>query len=206
MVAGFLFCGMFGIKRFTFTKTPAQVNLENVVSISELKNFCRIDHTADDTLLSTLRAAAVGYVEEYTNTLVGTYSCVGYSDRWQPLLFGVGPLPTTQTISVSYLANNGGDYQSLDSSKYFTDFVSMPARIGFDETPMLADDELNAVKIQFVAGHPDNAVPDAMVHAIQMLVAGMYEQRSPEIVGTISTQSQFGVRALLAPHRIIFAQ
>lgn len=182
------------------------MNLDNVVTVSELKEFLRIDHSADDTLLSALRAAAVGYVEEYTNTLVGTYSCVGYSDRWQSLVFPVGPLTDGQNISVSYLATNGGDYTNLDSTQYFTDFVSRPARIRFDDPPTLADDELNAVKITFVAGFIDNAVPDSFVHAIKMLVANMYEQRSPEIVGTISTQSQFGVRALLSPHRIIFAQ
>lgn len=206
MVAGFLFCHMFGIKRFTFTKSATQVDLDDVVSVSELKNFLRVEHTADDTLLATMRAAAVAYVEEYTNTLIGTYSCVGYSDRWQPLMFPVGPVTDGQTIVVSYLASNGGTYQTLPATKYFTDFVSQPARIRFDEVPTLADDELNAIKIEFVAGHIDNAVPDSMKHAIYMLVAGMYEQRSPEIVGTISTQSQFGVRALLAPHRIIFAQ
>lgn len=197
---------MFGIKRFSFTKTPAQVNLDNVVTIAELKNFLRIDHSADDTLLSTLRSAAVAYVEEYTNTLIGTYTCVGYSDTWQPLLFPVGPLPQTQTLTISYLANNGGTYQTLAATKFFADFISQPARIRFDEVPTLADDELNRVKIQFVAGFTDNAVPKSMVHGIYMLVANMYEQRSSEIVGTISQQSQFGVRALLAPHRIIFAQ
>jgi len=190
----------------SFSKTAANVNLDAVASVAELKNFLRVEHTADDALLLHIRKSAVEYVEQYTNCLVGRYTCVGYSDGFYSQHFPVGPV--VEISSVEYLANDGGAYVSLNASKYFADFDLSPARIRFYNTPALAENELNRVKISFTAGHSttSDAVPPSMAHAVYMLAANMYEQRLPEVVGTISSATQFGVRALLAPHRIMFAQ
>lgn len=180
------------------------MDLDNVVSVAELKNFLRIEHSADDTLLSHIRAAAVAYVEEYTNTAIGNNTFVGYAPNWSPVALPVGPV--TEVSAVAYLANNGGTYTDLGTGFYFTDTDARPARIRFVDAPTLADDELNRVKITWRGGYADTAVPSTIVHAIYMLAANMYEQRQPEVVGTISSATQFGVAALLAPHRIIYAQ
>ena len=194
---------MNGPKKFSFTATPAAGrNLDNVVTVAEIKSFLRVEHSVDDALLVRIRTAAVEYVQEYTNTLIGPHACVGYSDRWRTTQIPVGPV--TLINGVSYLAENGGSYQTLDSGYWFGDIDAKPARIRFLSPPTLAADEFNAVKIDFSAGFTD--VPASMVHAIYMLSANMYEQRLPEVVGTITTATKFGVDSLLSTHRIIFAQ
>jgi len=199
----FLFCGMYGPKKFSFTATPAAGrNLDNVVTVAEIKSFLRVEHSVDDALLVRIRDAAVEYVQEYTNTLVGPHSCVGYSDGWRTTMIPVGPV--TLVNGISYLAQNGGSYLTLDTGYWFTDTDAKPARVRFLSPPSLASDEFNAVKISFSAGFTD--VPASMVHAIFMLAANMYEQRLPEVVGTITSATKYGVESLLSTHRIIFAQ
>lgn len=190
----------------SFSKTVANVNLDAVASVAEIKNFLRVEHTADDALLTHIRKSAVEYVEQYTNTLIGRYTCVGYADGFTAQHFPVGPV--AEISSVEYLGRDAGDYATLSTTKYFADLDATPARIRFHDTPTLAENEFNRVKITFTAGHSTQsaAVPPSMAHAVYMLAANMYEQRLPEVVGTISSATQFGVRALLAPHRIIFAQ
>lgn len=191
-------------KRISYNRTSVSVNLDNVVSVAELKNFLRVEHTADDALIRHIRDAAVAYVEEYTNTAIGTATWTAYADRFVPLALPVGPV--SAITSISYLATNGGTYETLGTGYYFPDLDGKPARIRFVDAPTLADDELSAVKIVFTGGFADTDVPAAIVHAIYMLTANMYEQRLPEVVGTISSATQFGIAALLAPHRIIYAQ
>lgn len=194
---------MIGPKKFSFTATPAAGrNLDNVVTVAEIKSFLRVEHTVDDLLLVHIRDAAVEYVQEYTNTLIGPHSCVGYSDGWQTTIIPVGPI--TLVNGIKYLSENGGSYQTLDTGYWFTDIDAKPSRVRFLSPPSLAPNEFNRVKIEFSAGF--NTVPASMVHAIYMLAANMYEQRLPEVVGTITSATKYGVESLLSTHRIIFAQ
>lgn len=201
----FLFCDM-ATRKFSYSRilSPGLTDFDNVVTVAELKSFLRVEHTADDTLLDAMRMAAIGYVEEYTNQFIGTYAVTGYVNTWATVPIPVGPVNAVN--SVEYLATNGGSFQTLSTSNWYADTVSQPARIKFVEPPTLADDEWNRIKINATVGIDDDSVPDVMVHAIKMLVANMYEIRTPEVVGTISSQTQFGVRALLSSHRIVFAQ
>lgn len=190
----------------SFSKTASAVDLDAVATVAELKNFLRVEHTADDSLLTHIRKSAVEYVEQYTNTLVGGYACTGYSDGFYSQYFPIGPVAAI--ASVEFLGADGGDYSTLSTTKYFVDLDLNPARIRFYDTPKLAENEFNRVKINFSAGFNTSTddVPPSFAHAVYMLAANMYEQRLPEVVGTISSATQFGVRALLAPHRIMFAQ
>jgi uncharacterized phiE125 gp8 family phage protein len=46
-------------------------------------------------------------------------------------------------------------------------------------------------------------VPAPVKHAVLLLVAHLYEQRTPEITGTIVAKVAFAVDALLSPYRLV---
>ena len=47
------------------------------------------------------------------------------------------------------------------------------------------------------------SVSEPSSHAIKLLVSHMYDQRSPEIAGMMTTKLKLGLESLLNPYRIV---
>ena len=182
--------------------TPSSpVDLDNVVTLAELKTYLRVDNTVEDALITSLRAAAVGYIEEYVNGKIGISVAVGSLDYFVNSVFPVGPV--TGISSVTYL-DVSGDPQTLSSNRYYYDATSEPARIAFHDVPSLETYALARVTIGFNVGYSIDAVPDPIVTALRMLVAHYYENRRAVTSGAaIPRTVPLGVESLLAPYRVI---
>jgi len=184
--------------------TGAAVDQDTIITVADLKAHMRVTHTAEDTLISALRSAAISWVEEHCNIKLGSYTARGYLPGFYNSYIPIGPV--TAVTEVKYQTTADTDYTTdlttLVAGNWFTDTISQPARIAFRDYPNVYEYALTPVVVSFTAGY--GTVPAPVLQAIRLLVAHMYENRQEEIVGTITTRLKFGLDALLNPFRIIY--
>jgi len=184
--------------------TGAAVDLDTIITVADLKAHMRVTHTAEDTLISALRSAAISWVEEHCNIKLGSYTALGYLPGFYNSYIPIGPV--TAVTEVKYQTTADTDYTTdlttLVAGNWFTDTISQPARIAFRDYPNVYEYALTPVVVSFTAGY--STMPAPVLQAIRLLVAHMYENRQEEIVGTITTRLKFGLDALLNPFRIIY--
>ena len=72
---------------------------EQIISTAELKKHLRVTHALEDSLIEAARLAAISYVENYCNVLLGSYSATGYLRDWRYATFPVGPLSAVLIVS-----------------------------------------------------------------------------------------------------------
>ena len=184
--------------------TGAAVDQDTIITVADLKAHMRVTHTAEDTLISALRSAAISWVEEHCNIKLGSYTARGYLPGFYNAYLPIGPV--TAISEVKYQTTADKDYDSdlttLAATNWYTDTISQPARIAFRDSPNTYEYALTPVVVTFTAGY--STMPAPVLQAIRLLVAHMYENRQEEITGTISTRLKFGLEALLNPFRIIY--
>lgn len=183
--------------------TGQTVVLDNIVTVDELKAYMRVTHTAEDTLITALRLAAIAYVEEHCNIKLGTYNMRGYLPGFYNAYFPMGPVQAV--TEVKYQTTEDKTYSNLTTlgtTNWYTDLISQPSRIAFRDYPNVYEYALTPVVVTFSAGY--TTVPTPVVHAIKLLVSTMYENRQDEVTGTITSRLKFGLDALLNPFRIIY--
>ena len=184
--------------------TGAAVDLDTIITVADLKAHMRVTHTAEDTLISALRSAAISWVEEHCNIKLGSYTALGYLPGFYNSYIPIGPV--TAVTEVKYQTTADTDYTTdlttLVAGNWFTDTISQPARIAFRDYPNVYEYALTPVVVSFTAGY--STMPAPVLQAIRLLVAHMYENRQEEITGTITTRLKFGLDALLNPFRIIY--
>ena len=184
--------------------TGAAVDQDTIITVADLKAHMRVTHTAEDTLISALRSAAISWIEEHCNIKLGSYTARGYLPGFYNAYIPIGPV--TAITEVKYQTTADKDYASdlstLAAGNWYTDTISQPARIAFRDYPQVYDYALMPVVVTFTAGY--STMPAPLLQAIRLLVADMYENRQEEITGTITTRLKFGLDALLNPFRIIY--
>lgn len=118
-------------------------------------------------------------------------------------------LPRGQTDSlasdaVKYIDANGVQ-QTLAASVYTLDNVNVPARVrlAYDQAWPMTRDQWDAVRIQYVVGWASAAaVPAPLIQAMLILIAAMYEFRTPEVEAVLAKVG-FSVDALMQPYRLV---
>ena len=171
-----------------------------IVSLADMKEFLRVDHSDEDTTITALINAGTQSCQDYTNRHFVVSAFNLYLDDFYNCDFDIGPV--VSITSVVY-QDSADAQQTLAASKYWADFKREPGRIRFDSPPDTYDDAFNVVTI---AGTLGEVPQQPIVHAIKMLVAHYYENRRAVVVGTMTSEMPLGVAALLNPYRIIAAK
>lgn len=184
----------------TLTTTGTE---DDIVTVAELKAHLRVLHTSEDGLIGALRTAAINWVEEHCNVKLRSYTARGYLPAFYNSYIPVGPV--TAISEVKYQTTADKDYDTdlstLDSSLWYSDEISQPARIAFRDVPSVYEYALTPVVVSFTYGYTE--VPEPMVQAIRLLVAHFYENRQEEVTH-ITSRLKFGLEALLNPYRVIY--
>ncbi|MGB0141595.1 MAG: head-tail connector protein [Luminiphilus sp.] len=173
---------------------------EQIISTAELKKHLRVTHSLEDTLIEAARLAAISYVENYTNVLLGSYSATGYLRTWQFASFPVGPLTAVGAVKYD---DASGTEQTFSASSVHYDINREPAQIYFQDVPSHEDYNLTPVRVEFTAGFAPADIPETIISAIKLIVGHLYDMRTDEVTGTITTRIKLGTDALLNAHRII---
>ncbi len=171
------------------------------VSLSQAKAHLRVDVDDEDTLLTSLIAAARLHVEAYTQRVFITQTWSIYLDKWpqgQPLCLPISPIQSVTEINLFATDNTS---VAVDPTGYVVDALSAPPRIlwrgaGSGPRPGRA---LNGIEIIVIAGYGNDAtqVPQPIRQAILMLIAQWFEHRSPPTLNEPDETMPPGVTALL---------
>lgn len=196
------------------------------VTTAVAKLHLRVDHSTDDALIDTLCAAAREYVEAATQRKLITQTWDLKLDRFpvrsqryhdtayvpqvtgQPAI--VLPfLPVASITSVTYTAEDGTS-TVLNSALYTTDILSGPdagrVRIvpAYEQSWPATRAVINAVVVRFICGYgtAGTAVPGGLMAAMKLLIGHWYTNRESVNVGTISSELQQGVDALIWQYKV----
>jgi uncharacterized phiE125 gp8 family phage protein len=178
------------------TGTP---DLDAVISVADLKEHLRVDHSDEDTLIEAYRDAAIKWVEDYCNTRLGDVTAVYHMDAFHTTTIPVAPVSAIS--SVTYL-DQAGDSQTLGTGYYWFDLKRQPARITFDNAPDVFDDTYNAVQVNMTIGYAEASIPTPIVHAVRLMAANLYEQRQP-VTHSQMYEVPMGLHSILSPYRTV---
>jgi uncharacterized phiE125 gp8 family phage protein len=177
------------------------------ISTAEVKAQCRIDDSDSDTLLTSLIASAVSYLDGWSGILgrclVSQTWRQDYDDfRWCMRL----PLfPVASITSVKYLDTSAAQ-QTIDAANYTLRNDDRGAYVEFKSTysfPAL-NVESAPISITYECGSAAADVPQAIKLGMLLLVAHWYENREASVPGAGGIMKlPFAVDALLAPFRRI---
>jgi hypothetical protein len=116
-----------------------------------------------------------------------------------------GHLATAPAVAITYLDENGAT-QTLSSAVYRVEGTANDQHLGRiwlarNQQWPNTDSQFDAVKVQYTVGWDTPAdVPFPIQQAILVVLAQMYEHRTPEIESRLS-ESEFTSTALISPYR-----
>ena len=169
----------------------------------------RMNVKLDDALVDSLLLAARHWVEQATGLRLITQTLVARFDACPadgaPLLLPITPVASVVSV-VSYDTSNAAT--TLTAAAYLADTTSAPPRIALNSGSAWpsALRAVNALEVTCVAGYGASgaSVPQPILHALLMLMAFLYDQRSAIGVdpGLTIAEMPFGPRALLGPYKV----
>lgn len=200
----------------------ASPGLEPVLP-ADLRLFCRIDSTVEDTLLTLLISAARRYAEMYTGrsfvtqawrlvldsfpgpSLVGVPYGVPYSLPGHAILLERSPLQAV--TGITYLAMDG-TWQTMQGTDYTVDASGALPRITpvFGKIWPIPLPQIGAVRVDYTAGYGPAAadVPEGLRHWIMLRAATLYENREEvAIMNRGKVEPLPFVDGLLDPYRLV---
>jgi uncharacterized phiE125 gp8 family phage protein len=172
------------------------------ISLQEAKEHLRVDGDEENSLINSLIITARDFVEKRTGRALVTQKIELTLDEW-PANEIILPMPPVQSIdSIVYKDKNNIEHV-LDSSGYFSDLDSEPARIVPNESwPSVELYPVGAIKVRYTAGYDTASVPTSLKQAMLLLIGTWYENREAVLVGNTANQIPFTVDALIWPYRM----
>lgn len=176
------------------------------VTLTEVKDQLRVEHTDDDTLINRLINVAVAYTD-----VQGALGHAMITQKWgqwvnstppQTVKLLLGPLIAVTAVKY-YDANGTLQTDTLSNYEIFgTEFSStIGPKEGFAWP--VTQDRPDAIRIEYTIGYGSATtdIPETLRHALMMLIAHWYEHRENELVGSISKNIPYGFDALMDMHR-----
>ena len=174
------------------------------ITLANAKLHLRVDHSADDDLITALIKAARRWCELYQNRAYITQTITARLDSFSDTIALPKP-PLISVTSVKYYDSNG-DQQTLDSSYYDVDTTSTPGKItlAYGMSWPTIRDVHHCIEIIYSSGYGAAAdVPETVTQAMYLLIGHLYEHR--ESVSEIKLEEvPMGIKSLLDLERIIY--
>lgn len=145
------------------------------VTVAELNSHLRLNDTSEDALLAAFITTARTIFEEATGRAVVT---TGFRQHVPTLNAPVHLMkyPLGTITAVKYYDTNG-TLQTANPSTYYTDTVSVPAQVWFDNYPSTSTTKKPAAYVEFTAGWATATVPETVKLAIKLLAGHFYHNR-----------------------------
>ena len=168
-----------------------------VLSRSEVKNYLKVDVTTDDTLIDTLITAARQWIENHCalgllpQTILETFD-----ELPAPGVLRLGVSPVRDVSAITYLDTAGAE-QTLSTSIYKADTVSLPARIirRSGQTWPVVNEEKSAASAIYTVGYDNaSAVPAPIRQAMLLTIADMYDNRT-DYIKKLPTAAEYMLQA-----------
>ena len=164
-----------------------------VWTLSEVKNYLKVDTSADDTLITTLLQSAREVAERYLNQALITQTITEKLDRLSNPTIYLSVSPVMSVSSFQY-ADSQNTTQTYNASNYIVDTFDKPARLSlaYGKTWPTLYGNINDVTITYTAGYGSTAasVPMQIRQAILMMIADSYDNRE-DYVKKLPTASEY---------------
>ncbi len=172
------------------------------LSLVEAKNYLRVNHGADDTLIASMIAAARMQVEAHTRRALLTQTWRIVLDRWPSSGAVEVPVSPLREVLAARVRDQAGAAQELDPEIFIANTAAAPGRIQFDAGRVMQPVRTVAgIEIDVEAGYGEAAdVPAPLVQAIRLLLARAYEYRGERETAPVLPE---GIAGLLAPYRVV---
>jgi uncharacterized phiE125 gp8 family phage protein len=155
------------------------------VSLAEAKIHLRVDHDADDALITSLIKTAREWCESYSGNKFITQTLTLKLHRFENVM-RLPYIPASTLKSFQYV-DTAGTTQTVSSDVYVYDTDSKPAqiRLAYNQTWPTPRADNNVITIVYDAGYGvAAAVPDVFKAAIFLVLAAYYEGRDGQPVKT----------------------
>ena len=167
------------------------------VTLAEAKLFLRVDQTAEDSLITTLIAAAREAVEVGCGRALITRRVRESLDIWRRdsvggAVLGLGPV--TNIVAVRLIADNGSQ-SVIDPARYRLEGAGDRPRLVFEAGVPATLRSAGGIEIDYDAGYAASAasLPVALRLATLQVIGALYEARQGE------SSIPEAARALMAP-------
>lgn len=174
------------------------------LSLADAKGFLRVEHDADDAIITSLVSAARNHVEALTRCALIAQTWRLVLDRWPDggrIKLRIGPLRSLAAVRVF---NAAGEASTVDPEAFVIDRAAgVIAAPGWSLPPpgrSVAGIELD---IEMGFGETPSDVPPRLLQAIRMLVAHWYENRGLIAIGQSVAIMPASVNAMIASHRVL---
>ena len=171
------------------------------LTVADMKDFLRVTHDAEDSLIALLVTTARQMVESLTGRLLLTQDWRLTLDAWPPSGLILPPLAPVASLIAARLRHGDGSESAIAPSTFTLRGDRAPPVIGFARGAVPGPDRpLGGIELDLRLGYGAGGaqVPADLVQAVRLLAAHLYEHR--DMAGS-TTLPPDPVRALLAPYR-----
>lgn len=176
------------------------------VTLTEAKQWLRVDDASDDTRITALITAARAHVESIIKRQLIQVASVLYLDSF----FGADsinlPYPPLVDVQTVEYRDSAGTYQSWSSSEWvYSNTGAEPAFLGtaYSYTwPSGREAQWDDIAITYRHGYGSAAtnVPGPIKQAILTLVGNLYAHRESIVTGIVVNEIEMVLRGLLSPY------
>lgn len=177
------------------------------VTMEEAKTHLRITHSDEDAYITELVSVARQACEDLQRRSYVDTVWKLWLDGWPSgrcIELPRAPLSAVASVKVYDTADAE---TTLAASSYVVDDQAIPGRLVLRDGASWPTTTLRAAKgicIEFTAGHGAAAtdVPVRFKHLTKLMLAHLFQNREPVVVGTIATEIPMSLRAMLDKDRL----
>lgn len=168
------------------------------VTLAEAKEHLRVTHSAEDSAITALVAAATAHLDGANGVLGRAIMPQSYDLLLDRFPSGAIKLPVGPVVSVTgvWRTDDEGDEELVPAEDYEVDAGERDGWIVPVSSWPSTMETINSVRVRWVAG---TGCPTPVRMAILLLVGHWYENR--EAVGAAASELPLGVSALISPWR-----
>ena len=173
------------------------------VTLAEAQAWLRVDSSDDADEITTLITTARQMVENATGRALISQTWRLRQSIWPDgVVIELPASPLISVESVKYYPADGGSQATFSISSYHVLADSEPGCVVLKSTVDWPDlyDRPDAVEINFTAGY--TTVPKTLRHAVLLLLAHLYEQRSGVAIGDSVGEIPYTIKHLLESQRV----
>lgn len=165
---------------------------DGILPLAAAKAHCRVTHVAEDDLIEALRDAAIDLVERMSGLSIGERTGLLWVGAGFGPVMRLSPGPVTAVTGIAYDGPTGEVTLTSDDWRLGPHGRLLPAY----GTDWPADCEGN-VRVTFNAGYGSTTRPSALLSAVRMMTAHMYENREAVAGGQARMEVPLGVRQMV---------
>ncbi|ABD87372.1 head-tail connector protein [Rhodopseudomonas palustris] len=173
-------------------------------TLAEVKSFLRVEHDADDAVITALLAAARGQVEALTRRALLLQSWRLALDRWPAdgrLVLRIAPL---RAVTAARVFDAAGVAHPIDPSGFVVDAAANAIAAPRCSLPQPGRAHAGIeLDLQLGFGAAAGDVPEQLRHAIRTLVAHWYDNRGLAAIGQSVALLPGSVSAMIASYRVL---